>query len=183
MKGSLVGRESITPPDQALWDLEGLAGKGLIESMSHQFKPVQGFRVAEVGAGIGTFTSTIPKGGALEVVALEPDPDCLEMLRHSFDSDERTRESGLWARRCRVPGSSRRPASSWSSFRASSSTSTTTRAPLPGWSRRPPLEGRSLSRCRRSRPSPEVSTEALDTYDATDPQTSASFLSNWVSRS
>lgn len=94
--------ETGSPSVQASWDLENLAGsKGLIEWTSDQFEPVRGLRVAEVGAGIGTFTSRLLAGGALEVLALEPDPECLEILRPKFESEAEVEVAGQ-----EVPGSS-----------------------------------------------------------------------------
>lgn len=72
--------------ERSLWDLESFSeAKGLASWMSRQWAPVEGLRVVEVGAGIGTFTAHLIAGGAEEVIALEPDPACLDVLRERFD--------------------------------------------------------------------------------------------------
>ncbi len=73
-----------------LWDLEPLAGAtGLGDWMFEQFRPRAGAKVAEVGAGIGTFTRRLLDGGAARVLAVEPDSACADELERRFGSDAR----------------------------------------------------------------------------------------------
>jgi SAM-dependent methyltransferase len=73
-----------------LWDLEQLAqAEGLCEWMSDQFRPLVGDAVAEVGAGIGTFTTRLLDAGAKHVLAVEPEALCADELERRFGSDER----------------------------------------------------------------------------------------------
>jgi SAM-dependent methyltransferase len=75
-----------------LWDLEALAGAvGLGDWMFEQFEPLVGGAVAEVGAGIGTFSERLLGGGAESLLLIEPDPVCAKILERRFGDDSRTR--------------------------------------------------------------------------------------------
>lgn len=50
---------------------------------------VSGARVLEVGAGIGTFTGLMLDNGAKDVLAVEPDDSCADVLDERFGADER----------------------------------------------------------------------------------------------
>lgn len=75
---------------EPLWDLENLArATKLCDWMFDQYARVATGRVAEVGAGIGTFTQRIVDAGADSVLAVEPDPTCQVRLRERFQGDPR----------------------------------------------------------------------------------------------
>jgi SAM-dependent methyltransferase len=88
-----VAEAGLTAPAHAegeLWDLEQLAGaRGLCDWMFAQVEDVVGPRVAEVGAGIGTFTGRLLDAGAEQVLAIEPEPACAAELSRRFGSDPR----------------------------------------------------------------------------------------------
>jgi 2-polyprenyl-3-methyl-5-hydroxy-6-metoxy-1,4-benzoquinol methylase len=90
------------PPAQAvLEDLRALAGAGGLTSwMFEQYAEAVGPNVAEVGAGIGTFSERLLAGGAEDLLLIEPDPECAAALRARFGSDRRVEVSGD-----EVPGS------------------------------------------------------------------------------
>jgi SAM-dependent methyltransferase len=68
-----------------LWDLETLKGaRRLGDWMFAQFSPYVGGRVAEVGAGIGTFSERILAAGVDDLLLVEPEPDCAARLRAQF---------------------------------------------------------------------------------------------------
>jgi len=78
------------PGLEPLWDLQNLArARRLCDWMFDQYARFATGRVAEVGAGIGTFTQRIVDAGAESVLALEPDPDCQRQLRERFDGNPR----------------------------------------------------------------------------------------------
>src|SRR5689334_13033500 len=93
----MTGAMAVTPthdPD-ALWDLEILAGaRGLGDWMFEQFAPYVGDTVAEVGAGIGTYTDRLLAAAARHVLALDPEPPCLARLHQRYDADARVTVSG-----------------------------------------------------------------------------------------
>lgn len=73
-----------------LWDLEQLAAaRGLCDWMFSQVADAVGPTVAEVGAGIGTFTGRLLEAGAERIVAVEPEPACAEELAKRFGADPR----------------------------------------------------------------------------------------------
>lgn len=81
-----AGERTIEP----LWDLEHLArARGLCDWMFAQYAQVARGRVAEVGAGIGTFTRRIVDAGAESVLAIEPDPTCQRQLQNTFKDHPR----------------------------------------------------------------------------------------------
>src|SRR5918997_34987 len=73
-----------------LWDLEQLAAaRGLCDWMFAQVEDAVGPTVAEVGAGIGTFTGRLLAAGAEHVLAIGPEPACASELERRFSSDPR----------------------------------------------------------------------------------------------
>ena len=73
-----------------LWDLEQLAAaRGLCDWMFAQVEDAVGPAVAEVGAGIGTFTGRLLDAGAERVLAIEPEPACADELERRFGRDAR----------------------------------------------------------------------------------------------
>lgn len=76
--------------DGELWDLEQLAAaRGLCDWMFSQVEAAVGPVVAEVGAGIGTFTGRLLDAGAERIVAIEPEPACAAELERRFAADPR----------------------------------------------------------------------------------------------
>jgi SAM-dependent methyltransferase len=74
-----------TVTTEPLWDLENLArARGLCDWMFDQYAGVVHGRVAEVGAGIGTFSERILDAGVESLLLLEPDPTCVGRLRERF---------------------------------------------------------------------------------------------------
>ena len=87
-------REVVAPGEnEALWDLQNLArAEGLGDWMFDQFAPRIGPRVAEVGAGIGTFSKRLLATGVVEhLLLIEPEPACAEILEDEYSDDERVR--------------------------------------------------------------------------------------------
>ena len=73
-----------------LWNLEQLAAaRGLCDWMFSQVEGHVGPAVAEIGAGIGTFTGRLLEAGAERVLAVEPEPACAAELERRFGSDPR----------------------------------------------------------------------------------------------
>ena len=73
-----------------LWDLEQLAAaRGLCDWMFSQVEEAVGPVVAEVGAGIGTFSDRLLQAGAQRILAIEPEPACAAELERRFGSDPR----------------------------------------------------------------------------------------------
>jgi 2-polyprenyl-3-methyl-5-hydroxy-6-metoxy-1,4-benzoquinol methylase len=52
---------------------------------------VDGSRVLEVGAGIGTFTERMLDAGARDIVAMEPEDVCADVLERKFSTERRVR--------------------------------------------------------------------------------------------
>ena len=75
---------------EQLWDLHNLArAKRLIDwTCKHVHRHARG-AVAEVGAGIGTYSERLLANGADKLILLEPDDICANMLSTRFDSDSR----------------------------------------------------------------------------------------------
>ncbi len=61
----------------------------LCDWLYEQFDPFVGGTVVEVGAGIGTFTGRLLDGGVEQLLAIEPDPGCADILEARFASDPR----------------------------------------------------------------------------------------------
>jgi SAM-dependent methyltransferase len=79
----MAGEAAVGEP---LWDLENLArAHGLCDWMFAQYADAVGGGVAEVGAGIGTFSRRILDAGVDRLLLLEPDPTCAQRLRERFD--------------------------------------------------------------------------------------------------
>jgi SAM-dependent methyltransferase len=73
-----------------LWDLEALShADGLGDWMFSRVPEARGARVAEIGAGIGTFSRRLLAAGARELLLLEPEPDNVALLRLRFGGDPR----------------------------------------------------------------------------------------------
>jgi SAM-dependent methyltransferase len=78
-----------------LWDLEALShADGLGDWMFSRVPEARGARVAEIGAGIGTFSRRLLAAGARELLLIEPQPGCLASLRSRFGGDPRVRIAG-----------------------------------------------------------------------------------------
>jgi SAM-dependent methyltransferase len=76
--------------EEVLWDLERLRrARGLGDWMFEQFAPRLGPRVAEVGAGIGTFSDRLLAAGVEELLLIEPDPACASVLEGRLGPDPR----------------------------------------------------------------------------------------------
>jgi SAM-dependent methyltransferase len=89
------------PAEAVLSDLRALSGaEGLTEWMFEQYAGAIGSDVAEVGAGIGTFSERLLDGGAERLLLIEPDPECAAALRARFGDDARVQISAD-----EVPGS------------------------------------------------------------------------------
>lgn len=70
-----------------IWDLENLKrARGLGDWVFEQFRPYVRGRVAEVGAGIGTYSERIAAQGVDDLLLIEPEPACAARLRSSFAS-------------------------------------------------------------------------------------------------
>jgi SAM-dependent methyltransferase len=78
-----------------LWDLEALShADGLGDWMFSRVPDARGARVAEIGAGIGTFSGRLLAAGAQELLLIEPQPACLASLRSRFGGDPRVLIAG-----------------------------------------------------------------------------------------
>lgn len=88
--------EAMAQVDEAIIDeLEGLSrARRYADWLFSTFADhVPGARVLEVGAGIGTFTQRMLDAGAGEVVSVEPDPRCAEVVEGRFADEVRVRVS------------------------------------------------------------------------------------------
>ncbi len=75
---------------EQLWDLHNLAeAQRLIDWTCDNVLTHARGRVAEVGAGIGTYSERMLAGGAEDLLLLEPDEACLGVLRSRFEDDRR----------------------------------------------------------------------------------------------
>jgi SAM-dependent methyltransferase len=81
---------SATEHDE-LWDLENLrAARRLCDWMYEQCLPFVGGEVAEVGAGIGTFSERLlGHPDITRLLLIEPEPMCADVLTRTFDNDPR----------------------------------------------------------------------------------------------
>ena len=79
--------------DDAIFeDLQVLSrARRLCDWMFEQYSPLVKGRVLEVGGGIGTFTERLLTGGANDVLVVEPESACADMLKQRFSSDTRVR--------------------------------------------------------------------------------------------
>jgi SAM-dependent methyltransferase len=81
-----------TAPSGELWDLESLArAKRLADWMFEQFSWAASGSCAEVGAGIGTFSARLLAAGVNDLLLVEPEVACVELLEHRFADDRRVR--------------------------------------------------------------------------------------------
>ena len=77
---------------QELWDLESLArATRLADWMFEQFAADARGAVAEVGAGIGTFSERLLASSVESLLLVEPEPACVEVLHERFGEDPRVR--------------------------------------------------------------------------------------------
>ena len=73
-----------------VWDLEALAGaRGLGDWQFAQASPYARGTVAEVGAGIGTFSERLLDAGVERLLLVEPEAACVVRLRARFGADPR----------------------------------------------------------------------------------------------
>jgi SAM-dependent methyltransferase len=87
-----VTAPKVQPHTESLWDLEALASsRRLGDWMFDQFADAVRGSVLEVGAGIGTFTERILAAGVSDVLLIEPDPRCADVLDDRFGADPRVR--------------------------------------------------------------------------------------------
>jgi SAM-dependent methyltransferase len=90
-----MGRTTIDhgPSGQAqndLWALAELAkARRLQDWMFSVLAPTTAGRMAEIGAGIGTFSMRLLDAGATHLLLLEPEPTCVGELRRRFGEDHR----------------------------------------------------------------------------------------------
>jgi phospholipid N-methyltransferase len=86
----------LTETHDELWDLENLReAERLCDWMYEQCLPFVGGHVVEVGAGIGTFSERILAHPAVEdLLLIEPEPACTDVLMRTFESDSRVTVSG-----------------------------------------------------------------------------------------
>jgi 2-polyprenyl-3-methyl-5-hydroxy-6-metoxy-1,4-benzoquinol methylase len=77
--------------EQAIFeDLSALArARRLCDWMFEQYADAAAGRVAEVGAGLGTFSQRLLDRGARELLLVEPETACADVLRERFGSDGR----------------------------------------------------------------------------------------------
>lgn len=70
---------------EEIWDLENLKrARRLGDWIFEQFRPHVRGRVAEVGAGIGTYSERIRDAGVDDLLLVEPDRACAARLREQF---------------------------------------------------------------------------------------------------
>ena len=76
--------------DGELWDLHNLArARRLVDwTVKRVFTHVRG-SVAEVGAGIGTYSDRLLDAGAERLLLVEPEEACVAVLHERFDDDSR----------------------------------------------------------------------------------------------
>lgn len=73
-----------------VWDLETLrAARRLGDFMFAQFAPYVGPVMAEIGAGIGTFSERLLTADVERLLLIEPDSYCVDALRRDFSGDPR----------------------------------------------------------------------------------------------
>ncbi|MDQ3742290.1 MAG: class I SAM-dependent methyltransferase [Actinomycetota bacterium] len=71
--------------DDEIWDLENLRrARRLGDWVFEQFRPYVRGRVAEIGAGIGTYSERIRAAGVEDLLLVEPDPACSARLERDF---------------------------------------------------------------------------------------------------
>jgi 2-polyprenyl-3-methyl-5-hydroxy-6-metoxy-1,4-benzoquinol methylase len=74
---------------EELWDLENLrSARRLCDWMFRQSEPYVRGEVAEIGAGIGTFSERLAvRRDVTSLLLIEPDPVCVEVLKRDFSSN------------------------------------------------------------------------------------------------
>jgi len=78
------------PPGEDLWDLQSLArARRFCDWMFEQYSGEVRGSVAEVGAGIGTFSGRIMAAGAESLLAVEPEPAPAAVLEERLGGDPR----------------------------------------------------------------------------------------------
>src|SRR5215212_9681516 len=71
--------------EDEIWDLENLRrARRLGDWVFEQFRPYVRGRVAEIGAGIGTYSERIEAAGVDDLLLVEPEPACAARLRERF---------------------------------------------------------------------------------------------------
>lgn len=80
-----------TPDTTADWDLENLSdAKRLCDWMFEQYADAVRGTVAEIGAGVGTFSERLRSDAGVDrLVLLEPDERCFALLKSKFADDGR----------------------------------------------------------------------------------------------
>jgi SAM-dependent methyltransferase len=87
-----IQSRSVPIEQQELWDLKSLAlARRLADWMFEQFAADARGAVAEVGAGIGTFSERLLAAEVERLLLIEPEPTCVEALRARFGNDPRVR--------------------------------------------------------------------------------------------
>jgi SAM-dependent methyltransferase len=87
-----VPERGLAAPHAELWGLENLRrARRLCDFMFEQFAPFVGGTVAEVGAGIGTFSERMLERGVQRLLLIEPEDECMERLERDFGGDARVR--------------------------------------------------------------------------------------------
>jgi SAM-dependent methyltransferase len=90
MAATSVSERGPAEPHAELWGLENLQrAHGLCDFMFEQFEDHVGGAVAEVGAGIGTFSRRMLAGDVERLLLIEPEPDCMARLDAVFGADAR----------------------------------------------------------------------------------------------
>ena len=83
-------RTGVSEPEADLYDLEALAGaRRLCDWMFDQYRPAVRGAVAEIGAGIGTFSERILAAGPERLLLLEPEEPSASVLERRFGDDPR----------------------------------------------------------------------------------------------
>jgi SAM-dependent methyltransferase len=88
----MVSSTTLDPAaSQELWDLENLrAARRLCDWMYEQCQPLVGGEVAEVGAGIGTFSERLlADPGVTSLLLVEPEPACAQVLSDTYGGNPR----------------------------------------------------------------------------------------------
>ncbi len=79
-------------PSGHLWDLENIAGATrLVDWTAQQVLPYARGDVAELGAGIGTYTERLLGADIQSLLIVEPEPECAEHLRQRFGGHDLVR--------------------------------------------------------------------------------------------
>ena len=94
-RGSVAQRlplPAVTQHEDILWDLQTLArAERLCDWMFAQIRANGARRVAEIGAGIGTFSDRLLAAGVDDLLLVEPEPACALDLEQRFASNSKVR--------------------------------------------------------------------------------------------